>query len=173
MKMGTVIGKLDRRYDSIAVGDTVGTEGDGASVTYTVDSFGGLVGSDGSRLSPKEWKGNDFEILAAGERRPEYPDNEPEVVMGPVQTPAATVSDVEDEARRVTDEQAEERLAAMENALADLRRELDGLRDNAARLAETRKAAAPLSECPVEDLTAELARRGYVGTVSRIVRLGD
>lgn len=62
MKMGTVIGKLDRKYNSIAVGDTVGTEVDGGIVTYTVDSFGGLVKEDGTRLAPKQWKGEAFEI---------------------------------------------------------------------------------------------------------------
>ena len=80
MKMGTVIGKLDRKYNSIAVGDTVGTEADGGMVTYTVDSFGGLVKEDGTRLAPKQWKGDKFEILAPGERKPEYPAESPDVI---------------------------------------------------------------------------------------------
>ena len=80
MKMGTVIGKLDRKYNSIAVGDTVGIEVDGGMVTYTVDSFGGLVKDDGTRLAPKEWKGEAFEILEPGERKPEYPAESPEVI---------------------------------------------------------------------------------------------
>lgn len=137
MKMGTVIGKLDRKYNDIAVGDTVGIEVDGGTVTYTVDSFGGLVKEDGTRLAPKEWKGEAFEILAESpvvipkeisevpEDAPAVPEEAPAV---PEETHGESVSDMEDEVRRAVDEQNEERLLAMKNALEDFRREVAGLR---------------------------------------------
>lgn len=176
MKMGTVIGKLDRKYNSIAVGDTVGIEADGSMVTYTVDSFGGLVKEDGTRLSPKQWKGDKFEILATGE----------------------SVSDMEDEVRRAVDEQNEERLLAMKNALEDFRREVADLRkalgcleaaqkslagdvdDAVSAVAALRSESGLLEEGAVgrgldtftdTELAAELKRRGYAGTVSKVIRI--
>lgn len=211
MKMGTVIGKLDRKYNSIAVGDVIGIEVDGRMVTYTVDSFGGIVkGTDGTRLSPKEWKGEAFEILEPGERRPEYPVENPEVIPELAETSAApeekpeedaapeSVSDMEDEVRRAVDEQNEERMLAMKNALEDFRREVAGLRDalgclDAAQkshaadvddavsaVAALRSESGLLEEDVVgrgldaftdTELTAELKRRGYTGTVSKVLRI--
>lgn len=226
MKMGTVIGKLDRKYNSIAVGDTVGTEADGSMVTYTVDSFGGLVKEDGTRLSPKQWGGDKFEILATGERKPEYPEESPEVIPElfpevpeeasavpeeasavPEETSAVpkeapvvpeSVSDMEDEVRRAVDEQNEERLLAMKNALEDLRREVANLRkaqeclvvaqkslagdvdDAVSAVAALRSEPGLLEEGAVgrgldtftdTELTAELKRRGYAGTVSKVIRI--
>ncbi len=217
MKMGTVIGKLDRKYNSIAVGDTIGIEVDGRTVRYTVDSFGGIVKEDGTRLAPKEWKGEAFEILEAGERKPEYPEEDPSVVtelQGPVTlppldplpeaevletVPPAGVSDMEDEARRAVDEQREERLLAMENALGDFRREVadlrkalgcfeaaqkslagdvkdalfavEALRSDAGRTEEP-ETGRSLETYTDTDLAAELTRRGYGGTVSKIVKVG-
>lgn len=210
MKMGTVIGKLDRKYNSIAVGDTVGIEVSGHVVTYTVDSFGGLVKEDGTRLAPKEWKGEAFEILEAGERKPEYPSESPAVVPGLSETAAMpqaeseesaapeSVSDMEDEVRRAVDEQNEERLLAMKNALEDFRREVAGLRDALGCLDAAQKSLAAdvddavsavaalrsesglLEEGAVgrgldtftdTELTAELKRRGYAGTVSKVIRI--
>ena len=199
--MGTVIGKLDRRFDSIAVGDTVGIEVDGRTVRYTVDSFGGLVGENKERLSPKEWKGEAFEILEKGERKPEYPDNEPEVIPempAMPEPPEASVPDMEDEARRAVDEQAEERLLAMENALGGLRQEMEDLKraltcfeaaqkslagdvDDAVSAVSALRAEAgwlddaekgrSLDTFTEEELTSELARRGYRGTVSKIIKM--
>ena len=144
--MGTVIGKLDRNYNSIAVGDTIGIEVDGATIRYTVDSFGGIVKEDGTRLAPKEWKGEAFLILETGERKPEFPHEDPDVVtdlqeavelppLDPLPeaevletVPPAGVSDMEDEAREVMEQQKEERMVAMEGALEELRAELKGLR---------------------------------------------
>lgn len=208
MKMGTVIGKLDRKYNSIAVGDTVGIEVDGRIVTYTVDSFGGLVKEDGTRLAPKEWKGEAFEILAPGERKPEYPAESPEVIpelipeeildLSETSAVPESVSDMEDEVRRAVDEQNEERMLAMKNALEDLLRELAGLRDalgclDAAQtslaadvddavsaVAALRSESGLLEEGVVGrgldaftdmELTAELKRRGYAGTVSKVIRI--
>ena len=152
MKMGTVIGKLDRKYNSIAVGDTVGIEVDGNMVKYTVDSFGGLVKEDGTRLAPKEWNGSAFEILEVGERKPEYPVEIPEVIPELPEAPAVpeevpavpeeSVSDMEDEVRRAVDEQNEERMLAMKNALEDFRREVAGLRDALGHLDATQKSLA-------------------------------
>lgn len=213
MKMGTVIGKLDRKYNSIAVGDTVGIEVDGGMVTYIVDSFGGLVKEDGTRLAPKEWKGEAFEILEPGERKPEYPAESPEVI--PELIPDLTevfaapeeakesaapesVSDMEDEVRRAVDEQNEERLLAMKNALEGFRREVAGLRkaqeclvaaqkslagdvdDAVSAVAALRSESGLLEEGAVGrgldtftdmELTAELKRRGYAGTVSKVIRI--
>lgn len=206
MKMGTVIGKLDRKYNSIAVGDTVGIEVDGRTVTYTVDSFGGLVKEDGTRLAPKEWKGEAFEILEPGERKPEYPAESPEVIPEvpeeapavPEETPGESVSDMEDEVRRAVDEQNEERLLAMKNALEDFRREVACLRkaqeclvaaqkslagdvdDAVSAVAALRSESGLLEEGAVGrgldtftdmELTAELKRRGYAGTVSKVIRI--
>lgn len=201
MKMGTVIGKLDRKYNSIAVGDTVGIEVDGRTVTYTVDSFGGLVKEDGTRLAPKEWKGEAFEILEPGERKPEYPAESPEVIPEEAKESAApgeSVSDMEDEVRRAVDEQNEERLLAMKNALEDFRREVAGLRkaqeclvaaqkslagdvdDAVSAVAALRSESGLLEEGAVGrgldtftdmELTAELKRRGYAGTVSKVIRI--
>lgn len=208
MKMGTVIGKLDRKYNSIAVGDTVGIEVDGRIVTYTVDSFGGLVKEDGTRLAPKEWKGEAFEILEPGERRPEYPVERPEVIpelipeeiLDLAETSAVpeSVSDMEDEVRRAVDEQNEERMLAMKNALEDLRREVANLRkaqeclvvaqrslaadvdDAVSAVAALRSESGLLEEGVVgrgldaftdTELTAELKRRGYAGTVSKVIRI--
>lgn len=222
MKMGTVIGKLDRKYNSIAVGDTVGIEVDGRIVTYTVDSFGGLVKEDGTRLAPKEWKGEAFEILEPGERRPEYPVERPEVIpelipeeilelvetsavpeeapVVPEEAPVVpeSVSDMEDEVRRAVDEQNEERMLAMKNALEDLRREVANLRkaqeclvvaqrslaadvdDAVSAVAAPRSESGLLEEGAVgrgldaftdTELTAELNRRGYAGTVSKVIRI--
>lgn len=185
MKMGTVIGKLDRKYNDIAVGDTVGIEVDGGMVTYTVDSFGGLVKEDGTRLAPKEWKGEAFEILAES---PEVPE----------ETHGESVSDMEDEVRRAVDEQNEERLLAMKNALEDFRREVADLRkalgcldaaqkslagdvdDAVSAVAALRSESGLLEEGAVGrgldtftdmELTAELKRRGYAGTVSKVIRI--
>lgn len=208
--MGTVIGKLDRKYNSIAVGDTVGIEMDGRIVTYTVDSFGGLVKEDGTRLAPKEWKGEAFEILEPGERRPEYPVERPEVIPELAETSAApeekpeedaapeSVSDMEDEVRRAVDEQNEERMLAMKNALEDFRREVAGLRDALGCLDAAQKSLAADVDDAVSavaalrsesglleedivargldaftdmELTAELKRRGYAGTVSKVIRI--
>jgi hypothetical protein len=215
MKMGTVIGKLDRKYNSIAVGDTVGIEVDGNMVKYTVDSFGGLVKEDGTRLAPKEWNGSAFEILEVGERKPEYPVEIPEVIPELPEAPAVpeeapavpeevpavpeeSVSDMEDEVRRAVDEQNEERMLAMKNALEDFRREVAGLRDALGHLDATQKSLAAdvddavsavaalrsgsglLEEGAVGrgldtftdmELTAELRRRGYTGTVSKVIRI--
>lgn len=208
MKMGTVIGKLDRKYNSIAVGDTVGIEVDGRIVTYTVDSFGGLVKEDGTRLAPKEWKGEAFEILEPGERKPEYPAESPEVIpelipeeildLSETSAVPESVSDMEDEVRRAVDEQNEERMLAMKNALEDLLRELAGLRDALGHLdaaqtslaadvddavsavAALRSESGLLEEGAVGrgldaftdmELTAELKRRGYAGTVSKVIRI--
>ena len=199
MKMGTVIGKLDRKYNSIAVGDTVGIEADGSMVTYTVDSFGGLVKEDGTRLSPKQWKGDKFEILATGERKPEYPAESPEVIpYVPEEAPGESVSDMEDEVRRAVDEQNEERLLAMKNALEDFRREVADLRkalgcleaaqkslagdvdDAVSAVAALRSESGLLEEGAVgrgldtftdTELAAELKRRGYAGTVSKVIRI--
>lgn len=221
MKMGTVIGKLDRKYNSIAVGDTVGIEVDGRIVTYTVDSFGGLVKGDGTRLAPKEWKGEAFEILESGERRPEYPAESPEVIPELAETSAVpekpsavpeeapvvpeeapvvpeSVSDMEDEVRRAVDEQNEERMLAMKNALEDLRREVANLRkaqgcldaahkslaadvdDAVSAVAALRSESGLLEEGAVGrgldtftdmELTDELKRRGYAGTVSKVIRI--
>lgn len=212
MKMGTVIGKLDRKYNSIAVGDTVGIEVDGNMVTYTVDSFGGLVKEDGTRLSPKQWKGDKFEILATGERKPEYPAESPEVIPElaetsavpeeasavPEEAPGESVSDMEDEVRRAVDEQNEERLLAMKNALEDLRREVANLRkalgcleaaqkslagdvdDAVSAVAALRSESGLLEEGAVGrgldtftdmELAAELKRRGYAGTVLKVIRI--
>lgn len=227
MKMGTVIGKLDRKYNSIAVGDTVGIEVDGRIVTYTVDSFGGLVKGDGTRLAPKEWKGEAFEILEPGERRPEYPVERPEVIpelipeeirdlsetsavpeetsavpeeapVVPEEAPGESVSDMEDEVRRAVDEQNEERMLAMKNALEDFRREVANLRkvqeclvvaqkslaadvdDAVSAVAALRSESGLLEEGAVgrgldtftdTELTAELKRRGYAGTVSKVIRI--
>lgn len=214
MKMGTVIGKLDRKYNSIAVGDTVGIEVDGGMVTYTVDSFGGLVKEDGTRLAPKEWKGEAFEILEPGERKPEYPEVIPELIPElaetsavpeeapavPEEAPAVpeSVSDMEDEVRRAVDEQNEERLLAMKNALEDFRREVADLRkalgcleaaqkslagdvdDAVSAVAALRSESGLLEEGAVGrgldtftdmELTAELKRRGYAGTVSKVIRI--
>lgn len=212
MKMGTVIGKLDRKYNSIAVGDTVGIEVDGGMVTYTVDPFGGLVKEDGTRLAPKEWKGEAFEILEPGERKPEYPAESPEVIpelipevpeeapVVPEEAPVVpeSVSDMEDEVRRAVDEQNEERLLAMKNALEDFRREVAGLRkaqeclvaaqkslagdvdDAVSAVAALRSESGLLEEGAVGrgldtftdmELTAELKRRGYAGTVSKVIRI--
>lgn len=218
MKMGTVIGKLDRRYNSIAVGDVIGIEVDGRMVTYTVDSFGGIVkGSDGTRLSPKEWKGEAFEILDKGERKPEFPEEDPSVVtelqepvpLPPLESlpasevletvPPAGVSDMEDEARRAVDEQKEERMVAMENALEEFRAELKGLRmalgcfeqaqrslsadmDGVVSAVSALRAEAgwlddsekgrSLETYTDGELAAELTRRGFGGTVSKIVKVG-
>lgn len=205
MKMGTVIGKLDRKYNSIAVGDTVGIETDGGMVTYTVDSFGGLVKEDGTRLAPKEWKGEAFEILEPGERKPEYPEWIPELsetAAAPEEAKESatpeSVSDMEDEVRRAVDEQNEERLLAMKNALEDFRREVAGLRkaqeclvaaqkslagdvdDAVSAVAALRSESGLLEEGAVGrgldtftdmELTAELKRRGYAGTVSKVIRI--
>lgn len=206
MKMGTVIGKLDRKYNSIAVGDTVGIEVDGGMVTYTVDSFGGLVKEDGTRLAPKEWKGEAFEILEPGERKPEYPAESPDMIpyvpeeapAVPEETPGESVSDMEDEVRRAVDEQNEERMLAMKNALEDFRREVAGLRkaqeclvaaqkslagdvdDAVSAVAALRSESGLLEEGAVGrgldtftdmELTAELKRRGYAGTVSKVIRI--
>ena len=215
MKMGTVIGKLDRKYNGIAVGDTVGIEVDGRTVTYTVDSFGGLVKGDGTRLAPTQWKGEAFEILEPEERKPEYPEEGPEVIpYVPEEAPAVpeeapsvpkeapvvpeSVSDMEDEVRRAVDEQNEERMLAMKNALEDFRREVAGLRDALGHLDATQKSLAAdvddavsavaalrsesglLEEGAVgrgldtftdTELTAELERRGYAGTVSKVIRI--
>lgn len=212
MKMGTVIGKLDRKYNSIAVGDTVGIETDGGMLTYTVDSFGGLVRDDGTRLSPKQWKGDKFEILATGERKPEYPVERPEVIPElaetsavpeeasavPEEAPGESVSDMEDEVRRAVDEQNEERLLAMKNALEDFRREVADLRkalgcldaaqkplagdvdDAVSAVAALRSESGLLEEGAVgrgldtftdTELAAELKRRGYAGTVSKVIRI--
>lgn len=213
MKMGTVIGKLDRKYNSIAVGDTVGIEVDGRTVTYTVDSFGGLVKEDGTRLAPKEWKGEAFEILEPGERKPEYPAESPEVIpelipdlsevfAAPEEAKESaapeSVSDMEDEVRRAVDEQNEERLLAMKNALEDFRREVAGLRkaigcldaaqkslagdvdDAVSAVAALRSESGLLEEGAVGrgldtftdmELAAELKRRGYAGTVSKVIRI--
>lgn len=178
MKMGTVIGKLDRKYNSIAVGDTVGIEVDGRIVTYTVDSFGGLEKEDGTRLAPKEWKGEAFEILEPVERE--------------------RISDIEDEIRRAVDERSGERMLAMKNALEDFRREVAGLRDALGHLDATQKSLAAdvddavsavaalrsesglLEEGAVgrgldtftdTELTVELKRRGYAGMVSKVIRI--
>ena len=209
MKMGTVIGKLDRKYNSIAVGDTVGIEVDGCMVTYIVDSFGGLVKGDGTRLAPKQWKGDKFEILATGERKPEYPAESPEVIPELSEVFAApeepkesaapeSVSDMEDEVRRAVDEQNEERLLAMKNALEDFRREVADLRkalgcleaaqkslagdvdDAVSAVAALRSEPGLLEEGAVgrgldtftdTELAAELRRRGYAGTVSKVIRI--
>lgn len=208
MKMGTVIGKLDRKYNSIAVGDTVGIEVDGRIVTYTVDSFGGIVKEDGTRLGPKEWKGEAFEILAPGERKPEYPAESPEVIpelipeeildLSETSAVPESVSDMEDEVRRAVDEQNEERMLAMKNALEDLRREVANLRkaqeclvvaqrslaadvdDAVSAVAALRSESGLLEEGAVGrgldtftdmELTAELKRRGYAGTVSKVIRI--
>lgn len=205
MKMGTVIGKLDRKYNGIAVGDTVGIETDGGMITYTVDSFGGLVKEDGTRLSPKQWKGDKFEILATGERKPEYPEESPEVIPElipevPEEASAVpeSVSDMEDEVRRAVDEQNEERLLAMKNALEDFRREVANLRkaqeclvvaqkslagdvdDAVSAVAALRSESGLLEEGAVGrgldtftdmELAAELKRRGYAGTVSKVIRI--
>lgn len=200
MKMGTVIGKLDRKYNDIAVGDTVGIEVDGRTVTYTVDSFGGLVKEDGTRLAPKEWKGEAFEILAESpvvipKEIPEVPEEAPAV---PEETPGESVSDMEDEVRRAVDEQNEERLLAMKNALEDFRREVADLRkalgcleaaqkslagdvdDAVSAVAALRSESGLLEEGAVGrgldtftdmELTAELKRRGYAGTVSKVIRI--
>ena len=221
--MGTVIGKLDRKYNSIAVGDTVGIETDGGMVTYTVDSFGGLVRDDGTRLAPKQWKGDKFEILATGERKPEYPVESPDVIPELIPeeildlseaptvpeeaptvpeeaptVPEESVSDMEDEVRRAVDEQNEERLLAMKNALEDFRREVADLRkaqeclvvaqkslaadvdDAVSAVAALRSEPGLLEEGAVgrgldtftdTELTAELKRRGYAGTVSKVIRI--
>lgn len=207
MKMGTVIGKLDRKHNSIAVGDTVGIEVDGRTVTYIVDSFGGLVKEDGTRLAPKQWKGEAFEILEPGERKPEYPAESPEVIPELAETSAVpeeapvvpeSVSDMEDEVRRAVDEQNEERLLAMKNALEDFRREVADLRkalgcleaaqkslagdvdDAVSAVAALRSEPGLLEEGAVGrgldtftdmELTAELKRRGYAGTVSKVIRI--
>lgn len=213
MKMGTVIGKLDRKYNSIAVGDTVGIETDGGMLTYTVDSFGGLVKEDGTRLAPKEWEGEEFEILEPGERKPEYPAESPEVIpelipdlsevfAAPEEAKESaapeSVSDMEDEVRRAVDEQNEERLLAMKNALEGFRREVAGLRkaqeclvaaqkslagdvdDAVSAVAALRSESGLLEEGAVGrgldtftdmELTAELKRRGYAGTVSKVIRI--
>lgn len=213
MKMGTVIGKLDRKYNDIAVGDTVGIEVDGGMVTYTVDSFGGLVKEDGTRLAPKEWKGEAFEILEPGKRKPEYPAESPEVIpelipdlsevfAAPEEAKESaapeSVSDMEDEVRRAVDEQNEARLLAMKNALEDFRREVAGLRkalgcleaaqkslagdvdDAVSAVAALRSESGLLEEGAVGrgldtftdmELTAELKRRGYAGTVSKVIRI--
>lgn len=212
MKMGTVIGKLDRKYNGIPVGDTVGIEVDGCMVTYTVDSFGGLVKEDGARLSPKQWEGDKFEILATGERKPEYPAESPEVIPElipevpeeasavPEEASAVpeSVSDMEDEVRRAVDEQNEERLLAMKNTLEDFRREVADLRkalgcldaaqkslagdvdDAVSAVAALRSESGLLEEGAVgrgldtftdTELAAELKRRGYAGTVSKVIRI--
>lgn len=222
MKMGTVIGKLDRKYNSIAVGDTVGIEADGGMLTYTVDSYGGLVREDGKRLAPTQWDGDEFNILATGERKPEYPEEHPEVIpeeileviseeiMDLSETSAApeekpkegaapeSVSDMEDEVRRAVDEQNEERLLAMKNALEDFRREVADLRkaqeclvvaqkslagdvdDAVSAVAALRTESGLLEEGAVgrgldtftdTELAAELKRRGYAGTVSKVIRI--
>ena len=207
MKMGTVIGKLDRKYNSIGVGDTVGIEVDGRIVTYTVDSFGGIVKEDGTRLAPKEWKGEAFEILEPGERRPEYPVERPEVIPELSATSAVPeeTTAVPEEAptwrakvRVPADEQNEERMRAMKNALEDLRREVAGLRDALGHLDAAQKSlaadvddavsavAALRSESELleegvvgrglevftdKELMAELKRRGYTGTVSKVIRI--
>lgn len=216
--MGTVIGKLDRNYNSIAVGDTIGIEVDGATIRYTVDSFGGIVKEDGTRLAPKEWKGEAFLILETGERKPEYPQEDPDVVtdlqeavelppLDPLPeaevletVPPAGVSDMEDEAREVMEQQKEERMVAMEGALEELRAELKGLRmalalfesaqknlaadvgnamsavsclrAEAGRLEDSEKGRS-LETCTEEELTNELQRRGYRGTVSKIMRMDE
>lgn len=208
MKMGTVIGKLDRKYNSIAVGDTVGIETDGGMLTYTVDSYGGLVREDGKRLAPAQWDGDEFNILATGERKPEYPAESPEVIPEvPEEAPAVpeeapvvpeSVSDMEDEVRCAVDEQNEERMLAMKNALEDFRREVAGLRealgcldaaqkslsadvdDAVSAVAALRSESGLLEEGAVgrgldtftdTELTAELKRRGYAGTVSKVIRI--
>lgn len=216
--MGTVIGKLDRNYNSIAVGDTIGIEVDGATIRYTVDSFGGIVKEDGTRLAPKEWKGEAFLILETGERKPEFPHEDPDVVtdlqeavelppLDPLPeaevletVPPAGVSDMEDEAREVMEQQKEERMVAMEGALEELRAELKGLRmalalfesaqkDLAADVGDVMSAVSALraeagwledSEKGRSletygdgDLAAELTRRGYRGTVSKIMRMDE
>lgn len=208
MKMGTVIGKLDRTYNIIAVGDTVGIETDGGMLTYTVDSYGGLVREDGKRLAPAQWDGDEFNILATGERKPEYPAESPEVIPEvPEEAPAVpeeapvvpeSVSDMEDEVRRAVDEQNEERMLAMKNALEDFRREVAGLRealgcldaaqkslsadvdDAVSAVAALRSESGLLEEGAVgrgldtftdTELTAELKRRGYAGTVSKVIRI--
>lgn len=215
MKMGTVIGKLDRKYNSIAVGDTVGIEVDGRIVTYTVDSFGGLVKEDGTRLAPKQWKGDEFEILATGERKPEYPEESPEVIPEVPEEASAvpeeasavpeeasavpeSVSDMEDKVRVPADERNEERMRAMKNALEDFRREVADLRkvlgclegqqkslagdvdDAVSAVAALRSESGLLEEGAVGrgldtftdmELAAELRRRGYAGTVSKVIRI--
>lgn len=200
MKMGTVIGKLDRKYNDIAVGDTVGIEVDRGMVTYTVDSFGGLVKEDGTRLAPKEWKGEAFEILAESpvvipKEIPEVPEEAPAV---PEETPGESVSDMGDEVRRAVDEQNEVRLLTMKNALEDFRREVADLRkalgcldaaqkslagdvdDAVSAVAALRSESGLLEEGAVGrgldtftdmELTAELKRRGYAGTVSKVIRI--
>lgn len=204
MKMGTVIGKLDRKYNSIAVGDTVGIETDGGMLTYTVDSYGGLVREDGTRLAPTQWDGDEFNILATGERKPEYPAESPELIPElipevPEEAPVVpeSVSDM-DVVRRAVDEQNEERMLAMKNALEDFRREVAGLRDALGCLDAAQKSLAAdvddavsavaalrsesglLEEGAVgrgqdtftdTELTAELKRRGYAGTVSKVIRI--
>lgn len=191
MKMGTVIGKLDRNYNSIAVGDTVGIETDGGMLTFSVDSYGGLVREDGTRLAPTQWDGDEFNILATGERKPEYPAESPELIPEvPEEAPVVpeSVSDMEDE----------ERLLAMKNALEDFRREVADLRkamgcldaaqkslagdvdDAVSAVAALRSESGLLEEGAVgrgldtftdTELTAELKRRGYAGTVSKVIRI--
>lgn len=216
MKMGTVIGKLDRNYNCIAVGDTVGIETDGGMLKYTVDSYGGLVREDGKRLAPTQWDGDEFNILATGERKPEYPVEHPEVIPELIpeeildlsETSAApeadakesaepeSVSDMEDKVRVPADERNEERIRAMKNALEDLRREVANLRkaqeclvvaqkslsadvdDAVSAVAALRSESGLLEEGAVGrgldaftdmELSAELKRRGYAGTVSKVI----
>ena len=85
-----------------------------------MDSFGGIVKEDGTRLAPKEWMGEAFEILEPGERRPEYP-------------------------------------------VAALRSESGLLEEGA--------VGRGLDAFTDTELTAELKRRGYAGTVSKVIRI--
>ena len=96
------------------------------------------------------------------------------------------------------DEQNEERMRTMKNALEDLRREVAGLRDALGHLDAAQKflaadvddavsaVAALRSESELleegvvgrgldvftdKELMAELKRRGYTGTVSKVIRI--
>lgn len=109
-----------------------------------------------------------------------------------------SVSDMEDEVRRAVDEQNEERMLAMKNALEDFRREVADLRkalgcldaaqkslagdvdDAVSAVAALRSESGLLEEGAVgrgldtftdTELTAELKRRGYAGTVSKVIRI--
>ncbi len=140
---GVVTGQLDNKFGSIRVGDTVRCIADG--LEYTVDGYGGIRNESGAAFKIKQWNPADFIVVQS------------RIYSEPLFQVGGKAAELKSKPAA----EFQESLDAAEKAISEARESLAPVAQN----------NPDLSLFSDEQLSAELAARGYVGYATKTINL--